>query len=105
MPPGRLRDRLEASARRLGVRYHNLYIWHTRGNLATAMVAGLVPRFRQIVFTDLLLATLTEDEVEAVFGHEVGHVKHGHLLYYTAFLLLSFLTLAGVYHIFEQVPG
>ena len=104
MPPGRLRDRLEAAAHRLGVRYNNLYVWHTRGNLATAMVAGLVPRLRQIVFTDLLLATLTEDEVEAVFGHEVGHVKHGHLLYYAAFLLLSFLTLGAVYRVIEQVP-
>jgi STE24 endopeptidase len=105
MPAGMLRDRLEASARRLGVRYNNLYVWHTRGSLATAMVAGLIPRFRQIVFTDLLLALLTEDEVEAVLGHEVGHVKHWHLLHYTAFLLLSFLTLAGVYQIVGQVTG
>jgi Zn-dependent protease with chaperone function len=105
MPAGRLRERIEVSARRLGVRYHNLYVWHTHGNLATAMVAGLVPRLRQIVFTDLLLATLSEDEVEAVFGHEVGHVKHGHLLYYAAFLLLSFLTLGAVYRVIEQTPG
>jgi Zn-dependent protease with chaperone function len=97
MPPGRLRSRLEAAARRLRVRYHNLYIWDTRRNLATAMVTGLVPRLRHIVFTDLLLATMTEDEIEAVFGHEVGHVRHGHLLYYAAFLMLSFLTLGAVY--------
>jgi STE24 endopeptidase len=97
MPPGRLRDRLEEAAARLGVRYRNLYVWDTRGNLATAMVAGVIPRFRQIAFTDLLLATLTEDEIEAVFGHEAGHVKHGHLIYYAVFLLLSFLTLGAVY--------
>lgn len=105
MPPGRLRDRLEAAARRLRVRYHNLYVWDTRGNLATAMVTGLVPRLRQIVFTDLLLATMTEDEIEAVFGHEVGHVRHGHLLYYAAFLVLSFLTLGAVYHGVEVWAG
>jgi STE24 endopeptidase len=107
MESGPLRARLEATARRLGVRYRQLYVWDTRGNVATAMVTGLVPRLRQIVFTDLLLATLTEDEVEAVFGHEVGHVRHGHLLYYAAFLLLSFLTLGAAYQAVRlsgQVP-
>src|SRR5262245_32269128 len=105
MPPGPLRDRIEAAARRIGVRYHNLYVWHTRGNLATAMVAGLVPRLRQIVFTDLLLASLTDDEIEAVFGHEVGHVKHGHLVYYAVFLLLSSLTMWVIYQAVQQMPG
>ena len=101
MPAGRLRDRLEASAKRIGVRYRNLYVWDTRGNVATAMVTGLVPQLRQIVFTDALLAALSEDEVEAVFGHEVGHVRHGHLLYYAAFLMLSFLTLGAAYRAVE----
>jgi len=105
MPPGRLRTRIEAAAQRLGVRYHNLYIWQTRGSLATAMVAGLTPRLRQIVFTDLLLATLSEDEIEAVFGHEVGHVKHRHLLYYATFLLVSSLTMWVVYQAVQQMPG
>jgi len=102
MPAGPLRARLERAAKRLKVRYRNLYVWDTRRNLATAMVAGLVPRFRHIVFTDLLLETLTEDEIEGVFGHEVGHVKHGHLLYYAVFLMLSFLTLGAAYHFVEQ---
>jgi hypothetical protein len=105
MRPGPLRDRLEAAAKRVGVRYRHLYVWDTRGNLATAMVTGLVPRFRQIVFTDLLLQTLSEDEVEAVFGHEVGHVRHGHLLYYAVFLLLSFLTLGAGYRLVELGMG
>lgn len=105
MEPGPLRDRLAAAAKRLGVRYRNLYVWDTRGNVATAMVAGLTPRLRQIVFTDLLLATLTEDEIEAVFGHEVGHVRHGHLLYYAGFLILSFLTLGAVYRAVELSAG
>jgi Zn-dependent protease with chaperone function len=105
MEPGPLRGRLEGAAERLGVRYRQLYVWDTRGNLATAMVTGLVPRLRQIVFTDLLLASLDEDEIEAVFGHEVGHVRHGHLLYYAAFLLLSFLTLGAAYRAVEVSEG
>ena len=105
MPAGPLRSRLERAAGRLGVRYHDLYVWDTRRNLATAMVAGLVPQVRNIVFTDLLLESLTEDEVEGVLGHEAGHVKHGHLLYYAVFLLLSFLTLGAVYQLVGQAVG
>jgi len=105
MPTGRVRDRLERAATRLSVRYRGLHVWDTRENVATAMVAGLFPRFRHIVFTDLLLSTMSDDEVEAVFGHEVGHVKHGHLFYYAAFLMLSFLTLGAAYRAVELAPG
>ncbi|MSR53448.1 MAG: hypothetical protein EXS09_09205 [Gemmataceae bacterium] len=105
MPAGRVRERLERAASRLNVRYRGLHIWDTRGNLATAMVTGLFPRLRHIVFTDLLLSTMSDDEIEAVFGHEVGHVKHGHLFYYAAFLMLSFLTLGAAYRAVEMAPG
>ena len=105
MPPGRVRDRLERAAGRLAVRYRGLHVWDTRGNLATAMVTGLLPRLRHIVFTDLLLSTMSDAEIEAVFGHEVGHVKHGHLFYYAAFLMLSFLTLGAAYRAVELAPG
>ena len=105
MPAGRVRDRLERAATRLKVRYRGLHVWDTRENVATAMVAGLFPRLRHIVFTDLLLSTMSDDEVEAVFGHEVGHVKHGHLFYYAAFLMLSFLTLGAAYRAVEMEAG
>jgi Zn-dependent protease with chaperone function len=105
LEPGPLRSRLESAARRLGVRYRQLYVWDTKGQMATAMVAGLIPQVRQIVFTDLLLAALTDEEVEAVFGHEVGHVRHGHLLYYAGFLILSLLTLGTAYRAVELMTG
>jgi STE24 endopeptidase len=105
MPDGPLRDRLESAAQRIGVRYRDLYVWDTRDNIATAMVAGLIPNLRPIVFTDLLIRKLREEEVEAVFGHEVGHVRHGHLLYYMLFVLVSFLTLGAIYRVVELSGG
>jgi STE24 endopeptidase len=102
LEPGPLRARLKAAAQRIGVRYRQLYVWDTRGQIATAMVAGLIPQVRQIVFTDLLLATLTDEEVEAVLGHEAGHVRHGHLIYYAAFLILSLLALGVTFHAVGQ---
>src|SRR5262249_42823866 len=87
MPPGPDRDRLGAASRRLNFRCTDLLVWNTGGGSANAMVVGLVPALRYVVFTDRLLSDLTPAEVEAVFGHEVGHVKHGHILYYAGFLV------------------
>jgi Zn-dependent protease with chaperone function len=93
MPAGPLKDRLMASARRLRFRFSNVLLWHTRGGMANAMVIGLLPWPRYVVFTDRLVEEFTGDEIEAVFGHEVGHVKHRHMLYYLGFLSGSLLVL------------
>lgn len=93
LPPGPLRRRLEASARRLRFRYSNILVWNTRRGMANAMVIGIVPWIRYVVFTDRLLADFTADEIEAVFGHEMGHVRHYHMLYYFGFLTTSMIVL------------
>jgi Zn-dependent protease with chaperone function len=89
LPPGPLRERLENTARRLHFGYSNILVWHTRHLFANAMVTGFVPWIRYIILTDRLIEELTPDEIEAVFGHEVGHIKHHHLLFYLAFFLTS----------------
>jgi Zn-dependent protease with chaperone function len=93
MPAGPLKSRLFASARRLRFRFSDVLLWHTRGGMANAMVIGLFAWPRYVVFTDRLIEDFSEDEVEAVFGHEVGHVKHRHMLYYLIFLSGSLLLL------------
>ena len=65
------------------------------GGMANAMVVGVLPWLRYVVFTDRLLEEFTADEVEAVFGHEVGHVKHRHMLYYLAFLIAEHSLVPG----------
>jgi Zn-dependent protease with chaperone function len=97
LPAGPLRDRLEATARRLRFRCSNILVWDTRGGMVNAMVAGIVPGVRYVLLTDRLMSELTPDEVEAVFGHEIGHVKHHHMLYYLAFLLGSLLLLGVLF--------
>src|SRR5262249_31183013 len=91
---GPLRQRLLAASRRLRFRCSNLLVWNTHGGVANAMVAGVFPFLRYVLFTDRLLEELTPEEVEAVFGHEVGHVKHHHMLCYLVFLLASMSVLA-----------
>ncbi len=89
LPPGPLRDRLEAAARRLRFRYTDLLVWNTRGGMANAMVTGILPYPRYVLLSDTLLQHLQPEEIEAVFGHEVGHIKHHHMLLYLGFLTLS----------------
>jgi Zn-dependent protease with chaperone function len=93
LPDGPVRDRLEATARRLHFRCSDILLWNTRSGVANAMVAGLVPWVRYVMLTDRLLEDMTLDEVDAVFGHEIGHVKHSHMLYYLGFLKLSLAVL------------
>jgi STE24 endopeptidase len=102
LPAGRLRERLENTARRLRFGYSNVLVWHTRNLFANAMVTGFIPWLRYIVLTDRLIDELTPDEVEAVFGHEVGHIKHHHLFFYLAFFLTSFILLTLFW---EQLKG
>lgn len=99
LPAGPIRDRLEAAARRLRLRYSDILLWHTHGGVANAMVAGPLPWVRYIFLSDRLLDSLPPDEVEAVFGHEVGHVRHGHFLFYILFIALSLFALAGLWEV------
>jgi STE24 endopeptidase len=96
LPAGPIRDRLQRAADRLGFRCSDILLWNTRNGMANAMVIGLVPWLRYVVFTDRLLEEFPEEEVEAVFGHEIGHIRHKHMVYYLIFLTLSMAVLGIV---------
>jgi len=94
LPAGPLAERLLAASRRLKFRCSGILVWNTRSGMANAMVVGVLPWLRYVVLTDRLIAEMTPDEVEAVFGHEVGHVKHRHMTYYMAFITVSLFVLS-----------
>jgi STE24 endopeptidase len=89
LPDGPLRRRLESAARRLRFRCSDILLWETHDSLANAMVTGIVPWLRYVIITDRLAEHMTGPELEAVFGHEVSHVKHRHMLYYMGFIVVS----------------
>jgi Zn-dependent protease with chaperone function len=97
LPEGSLRDRLLATARRLNFRCNDILVWNTRHTIVNALVTGPLPWLRYVVLTDRLVIELAPEEVEAVFGHEVGHIKHHHLLFYFGFLMASLLAVIGVW--------
>lgn len=94
LPRGPIREHLEATISRHGVRYTDLLLWPTSGTIVNAMVSGLVSWSRYIVFTDRILEQMSREELNAILGHELGHVLDWHIPYYTLFLLMSALTSA-----------
>jgi len=103
LPEGPLRDRLLATSRRLRFRCNDILLWNTRNAMANAMVTGPLPYLRYVVLTDRLVREMTPDEVEAVFGHEMGHIKHHHMLFYFGFLVGSLIVLAGAWEGMSEV--
>jgi STE24 endopeptidase len=95
LPDSPLRRRLENLCRRNGLRYRDILLWHTENNMGNAAVMGIIPRVRYILLSDLLLETMTDDQIEAVFAHEVGHIVHRHMSWYVVFILILTMLLAG----------
>jgi Zn-dependent protease with chaperone function len=94
LPAGPLRDRLIAFCRSQGFDAE-IYTWPLfEGQVLTAGIMGVVPRLRYLLLTPALLETLDQDELDSVLAHEIGHVKHLHLVLYMV-LFLGFSLLAG----------
>jgi STE24 endopeptidase len=76
-----LRDRLTRLSERAGAKVRGVYEWNLseKSRKANAALMGL-GRTRRIVLADTLLENYTEDEIEAVLAHELGHHAHNHIL-------------------------
>lgn len=72
-----LRDRLIALSRRAGVAVSDVCDWRVsdRTKKANAALTGL-GRTRRILLSDTLLARYSDDEVEGILAHELGHMVH-----------------------------
>ncbi len=100
LPNGSLRDRLRRVSARLGIRYRDILVWHSEGMVVNAAVMGVLPRVRYVLLSDGLLEHMDDEKIEAVFGHEAGHVKHLHIPFYLLFATLSMLVVGGVCEVF-----
>jgi STE24 endopeptidase len=75
-----LRERLVKLSERAGTRVRGVYEWKIseKSKKANAALTGL-GKTRRIIVADTLLNNYTEDEIEAVLAHELGHHVHGHI--------------------------
>ncbi|MEM7577697.1 MAG: M48 family metallopeptidase [Planctomycetota bacterium] len=85
LPAGSIRDALLDTCATHRVRVADLRLWRTGGHLINAAVMGLIPQLRYVLLSDGLLDQLHKPHVEAVMAHELGHVKHRHLVWLVLF--------------------
>ncbi len=78
---GSLRTAIEDFARKTGFKLKNIFIidGSKRSTKANAYFSGFGPK-KRIVLYDTLQKELTEEEIVAVLGHEIGHYKKKHVL-------------------------
>lgn len=89
LPRGPLRDRLEILCKRLRLRIRDVLVWRSGGMIVNAAVMGIIPPLRYVLITDAMLEQMDDAQIEAVFGHEAGHVKHHHIPCFLLFALIS----------------
>ncbi len=89
-------SRLHELVRRAGLRNPSLLrAWHTDHSVANALAVGVLPRMRFVLLSDLMLRALPVWQLEAVLGHELGHLKHRHVVWFIGFFAASGLAVAG----------
>jgi STE24 endopeptidase len=81
LPEGSIKERLRALAARTGFAARSIEVMDgsRRSRHSNAFFTGL-GRFRKIVLFDTLIQQMTEEELEAVLAHEIGHFKLRHVL-------------------------
>jgi STE24 endopeptidase len=115
LPPGELRDGIEALASRLGFRTGGIFVMDASRRTAhgNAYFTGLF-RQKRIVLFDTLLDAMGAREVLAVLAHELGHFKLHHVRWtlvrgvvvtgITFWLLSRAMSLTAFYEAFALSP-
>jgi STE24 endopeptidase len=89
LPVGALRDRLLILSKQIGVRCREILVWKAGGSIVNAAVMGVIAPLRYVLITEAMLEQLDDRRIEAVYGHEAGHVKRWHILYLLLFAGIS----------------
>src|SRR5262249_17869653 len=70
--------------------------------MINAAVMGIFPGTRFVLLSDALLAGMSDREIEAVFGHEAGHVRHRHIQHFLLFAFVGWIAVAGIMEILAR---
>ncbi|MEM8710179.1 MAG: M48 family metallopeptidase [Planctomycetota bacterium] len=86
-PKGPQRDRLDDVARAAQFEPRDIRLWRTGDLMANAAIVGFTPRGRTVLFSDQLLSLLNTRELCAVYAHEIGHARRGHVTIFLCWTL------------------
>lgn len=91
-----IKNRILGLCRKAKVDIKGIYVFDMSKNTkkANAAFTGL-GKSKRIILGDTLIEKFTEDEIESVFAHEVGHYKKKHI--FKLMFLSTILTFAGLY--------
>jgi len=100
---GTLKDKLFAYTSQQGFKLDNIFVidGSKRSTKANAYFTGFGPK-KRIVLYDTLIKDLSEEEIVAVFAHEVGHYKKKHTIYN---MILSLLLTGGTFYVLGLLLG
>lgn len=88
-----LKQKLQQLTEKSGMKYRDIGVWNTGSlSVANAAVAGIIPRSRKIFITDTLLHNFPDEQIETIVAHEIGHIRHRHLLISTLLVLCYLLS-------------
>ncbi len=100
---GPLRTRLESLCGKAGLCFRDIRVWNSDGAMINAAVMGVVPSIRYVMLSDGLLQSMPEERIEAVFGHEIGHIKHRHIPFFLIFTYVGWVLVAGIMELLSQL--
>ena len=88
-----LKQKLQRLTERSGMKYRDIGVWQTGSlSIANAAVAGIISRNRKVFITDTLLHNFPDEQIETIVAHEIGHIRHRHLLISTLLVLCYLLS-------------
>lgn len=75
-----LKNRLMKMCDKVGFKVKGVYTFNMSKNTKKANAAFTgIGKTKRIILGDTLMETFTDDEIETVFAHELGHYKKGHI--------------------------
>ena len=99
-----LKQKLQRLTERSGMKYRDIGVWQTGSlSIANAAVAGIIPRNRKVFITDTLLHNFPDEQIETIVAHEIGHIRHKHLLISTL-LVLGYLLSSIIFYQLVMEP-
>ena len=88
LPNRSLHSQLLRMAKRAQLSVRNVIVWHAPSHAPNAAVTGVLPWLTYVFLTDELVKQFDDDEIEATFAHELGHIGcHHNVLRMFALLL------------------